>query len=366
MTPTIATLRPRVYPNDAQLRRKYLPHGALDHPAKMRIGLLLDLVRRYTGPGDWIIDPFGGQGTTLLAILPPGPRNVIACELEPDKAGMVGANLVHLRGLFDGGMEPLGDACVIGGDSRRLHTYAPLMGNVVMGSPPYPDARAGWRTGGVTEIFDEMHIGKIQRQENIRYGSTEGQIGGMRVGHANAVIGSPPYETTAKRNRTNEGYAQNNPERERRYGGSASRHVDGYGDTDGQIGAMDRDTYCQACFDVYHSCRRVTLPGGVMVMVTGNYVKGGEIQDVAALTIQLAEKAGWRLVERWVHAKSHVSFWRILHAQQGKPIVDTEDVLVFANGAAPDRRFTDLPPTNLRPFELQVAKRKAEQLVFPL
>ncbi len=41
------------------------------------------LISRYTGPGDWVLDPFSGSGTTLLEAMKLG-RNALGVELNPE------------------------------------------------------------------------------------------------------------------------------------------------------------------------------------------------------------------------------------------------------------------------------------------
>ena len=104
--------------------------------------------------------------------------------------------------------------------------------------------------------------------------------------------------------------------------------------------------------EVLRECRRVVVPGGVLVLVTGNYVRDGRVIDLAAATLALCRAAGWTPWERWEHRKSAVSFWRRLHRRQGRPIVTGEDVLVFVKGDAPAWDFAELPPTVHRPAQL--------------
>ena len=55
------------------------PNG---HETHKPVALMEELIRRYTNPGDLVIDPFAGSGTTALACLLQG-RRCIAIEREP-------------------------------------------------------------------------------------------------------------------------------------------------------------------------------------------------------------------------------------------------------------------------------------------
>lgn len=53
--------------------------GSRVHPTQKPLGLMMDLMRDFTNEGDWIVDPFCGAGTTLVAALKLG-RNAIGIE----------------------------------------------------------------------------------------------------------------------------------------------------------------------------------------------------------------------------------------------------------------------------------------------
>ncbi|WP_394825052.1 DNA-methyltransferase [Pendulispora albinea] len=55
------------------------------HETQKPLGLMLDLVRLFSDPGDVVIDPFCGSGTTLVAALRLG-RRAIGIELNPAHA----------------------------------------------------------------------------------------------------------------------------------------------------------------------------------------------------------------------------------------------------------------------------------------
>lgn len=64
------------------------------HPTVKSVALMRWLVRLITKPGDVVLDPFGGSGTTGVAALREG-RRVILVEREPDFAAICRARLEH-------------------------------------------------------------------------------------------------------------------------------------------------------------------------------------------------------------------------------------------------------------------------------
>ena len=58
-----------------------------DHPTVKPLALMLDLVGLFTSPGDLILDPFAGSGTTGVAALRLG-RRAILIEKDPKYAAL--------------------------------------------------------------------------------------------------------------------------------------------------------------------------------------------------------------------------------------------------------------------------------------
>jgi DNA modification methylase len=57
------------------------------HPAVFPLPLALDQISSWSNPGDVILDPFGGSGTTAVACQQLG-RNFILCEISQDYCGI--------------------------------------------------------------------------------------------------------------------------------------------------------------------------------------------------------------------------------------------------------------------------------------
>jgi hypothetical protein len=63
--------------HDLQEERKLI------HPFQKPLSLIRRLVLIYTNPGDLVVDPFGGSGTTALACKQTG-RNFVSMEIDTD------------------------------------------------------------------------------------------------------------------------------------------------------------------------------------------------------------------------------------------------------------------------------------------
>lgn len=473
---SIRILPSRTYRADAALRRALFTPESVRHPAKGHLELFRDLFRRYTLPGQWVVDPFGGIGGSLVGTVL--GRNVVLHELEPPFVDLARGNWAKLRAYADARRGeylpgvPLGQAVILQGDSRRLPFPDGDGADCAVTSPPFGAMNAPDAGGKVTQRPNRDGVGFEGGREAFLYSeSTPGQIGNLPLGDVSAVlssppyadaalqqgrekgarggdakrrakqdyaeygeptniallehapaavISSPPYADLASRDRSAEPYSQAmGPLLKAKWGtGDANRHIDGYGDSPGQIGALPHgvitsppygnsfsdwdatsnaaregqavlygderhsgprqnignipyydheheskrspkapegaETYADACLAVYRECFRVVRPGGVLVLVTGNYVRDSRMIDLAADTIAIATATGWTPVERWRHEKSTISFWRRLHARQRPdvPVVTWEDVLVFTKGRQ-GWSFADLEPTAVRPARVR-------------
>ncbi|WP_460366527.1 TRM11 family SAM-dependent methyltransferase [Actinocorallia lasiicapitis] len=118
---------------------RYVP-GSMRHPGKMLPAIASQVVGAFTEPGDLVVDPMCGIGTTLVEAIHLG-RDAAGMEYEADFAGLTAENVLHARG-----QGAAGSARVTCGDARNIATtLAGLRGRaaLVLTSPPY-----GSRTHG--------------------------------------------------------------------------------------------------------------------------------------------------------------------------------------------------------------------------
>ena len=72
----------RKYSIDNKVRAMLSRDVYTEHPSQKPIQLMRMLVEKFTNPGDTILDPFMGSGTTGVACVQTG-RNFIGIEIEP-------------------------------------------------------------------------------------------------------------------------------------------------------------------------------------------------------------------------------------------------------------------------------------------
>lgn len=146
-------------PATQRLRDRYHP-DSVKHPAKMLPAIVAHAVQAYTRPGDLVLDPMCGIGTTLVESLYLG-RRAVGVEYEARWAKLARTNLALAR---DAGIEL--DAAVHQGDARKLPDLLPerLRGrvNLVITSPPY---------GASTHGHVRVRAGEGVSKTDHRYGS---------------------------------------------------------------------------------------------------------------------------------------------------------------------------------------------------
>ena len=125
--------------------RKTPAEARLGHPAAFPLQLAERCIEIFTGgPGEAVLDPFAGSGTTLIAAYNLNRRG-LGVELYP-----------HYRALFEERMrqeardsagEPGPELRLVLGDARRLkHIFEQVSADFVLTSPPYWDILISRRT----------------------------------------------------------------------------------------------------------------------------------------------------------------------------------------------------------------------------
>ena len=115
--------------------------GVLRHPAKFPETLAQEFIEFFTKPGQWVLDPMVGTGSTLVAALRSG-RNSFGIELNPNYAEIA-------KQIVDSEREKLGtisddlSATIVTGDASRSIEYLQsariLAIDYMLTSPPYWD-----------------------------------------------------------------------------------------------------------------------------------------------------------------------------------------------------------------------------------
>lgn len=118
-----------LFPRDVERRKEMYPQEVFDHPAKANMFLTEELIYYLTEPGDTVLDPFGGTGTTMLAAL--HGRPTILIDIEDRFCGLMEETLSTWI--------PADPATVIirQGDCRQV---MPIPCDAIITSPPYATA----------------------------------------------------------------------------------------------------------------------------------------------------------------------------------------------------------------------------------
>ncbi|WP_061294054.1 TRM11 family SAM-dependent methyltransferase [Herbidospora cretacea] len=122
-----------------QRRGRYLAES-MEHPAKMLPAIAAKVIDTYSEPGELVVDPMCGIGTTLVEAAHLG-RESAGVEFEQRWADLARANLAHARrqGAPGTGKVVVGDARAI----SALLSDAAGQAALVLTSPPYGAATHG-------------------------------------------------------------------------------------------------------------------------------------------------------------------------------------------------------------------------------
>lgn len=146
-------------PSRLQRMGRYVPES-MRHPGKMLPAIAACVVEAFTRPGELVLDPMCGIGTTLVEAIHLG-RDAAGMEYEADFVSLAAKNLLHARA-----QGAKGAARLVGGDARTIASvYGSLAGQValVLTSPPY-----GSYTHGQVRSGRQSRSGRVEKY-NQRY-----------------------------------------------------------------------------------------------------------------------------------------------------------------------------------------------------
>ncbi|WP_245646050.1 TRM11 family SAM-dependent methyltransferase [Nocardiopsis trehalosi] len=108
---------------------------SLEHPAKMLPAIARHAIRVFTEPGDLVLDPMCGIGTTLVEAVHLG-REAVGIELEAKWASIARINLgvAAVQGAEGTGEVHIGDAARVAGQIAPAVSSA---ASLLLTSPPY-------------------------------------------------------------------------------------------------------------------------------------------------------------------------------------------------------------------------------------
>jgi len=266
-----------------QRRRRYLDESNA-HPGKMLPALAREAIRRYSRPGELVLDPMCGIGTTLVEAAHLG-RQAIGIELEPRWAQLAAANILHAE--TDGAA---GSAIALQGDARRLG---------------------------------------------------RGLLNGYRDSCA-LILTSPPYGPSTH------GHVRKHPDRVEKLNDRYSSNPDNLAHLPARRGPRThRPAFEEALGEILGRCARMLEPGrGRLVLTVRPYRQQGALVDLPGRLIALAERNGLAFCSREVallcglkddRLASRASFFQLYHQRAGTIermlLIGHEDVLVFTRAA---------------------------------
>ncbi|WP_215549170.1 TRM11 family SAM-dependent methyltransferase [Amycolatopsis sp. CA-230715] len=165
----------------SQRRGRYVPESTA-HPAKMLPAVAAHAIRAYTRPGELVLDPMAGSGTTLVEAIDAG-RRAVGVEYEPHWVSVTRANLDLAR---ERGHDHDGE--IVHGDARQLPFLLPDKYReqvaLVVTSPPYGPSTHGQVVTSGTGSDD----GKVHKYHH-RYGSALDRGNLANVGHHRLLAG---------------------------------------------------------------------------------------------------------------------------------------------------------------------------------
>jgi DNA modification methylase len=228
------------------------------------------LVNRYTRPGEVVLDPMAGAGSTAIAasLL---RRDSVMVEVEKEFADQIFEMMTNLASTLIA--DHLGDIRLIRGDSRKLSS---LLGNLKVDhcifSPPYgnilaPRGREGARL-----------LRRLAKERPYAFSYIMGQYGYRWPGNVGTVAS----------------YAQ----------------------------------YLEEMEKIYRSIHEVLPENGNMVLITRNFLVEQQEIFLDQDTISMCEQIGFELFER--HAfEVPKNIFRAFHEKLGHKWITEEDILAF-------------------------------------
>jgi SAM-dependent methyltransferase len=261
-----------------QRRGRYLPESSA-HPGKMLPALAAEAIRRYTQPGEFVLDPMCGIGTTLVEAIHQD-RNAIGVELEPRWASLAAANILHAEAH-----DAPGTAIALRDDAR-------------------------WLGRGLLDHYE---------------------------GAFALILTSPPY------GHSTHGHVRKHPDRVEKLNTRYSRNPDNLAHLPARRRGPGGTDFETALAEILAGCRRMLAPGGHLFLTVRPYRQQGALVDLPGRLIQLAAQAGLTLASREVallcglrggELVPRASFFQLYHQRHGAiprmQLIAHEDVVVLS------------------------------------
>ena len=183
----------------------------------------------------------------------------------------------------------------------------------IVSSPPYAEMTGKGLSEAQIKLCEKTQGRKFSKaswRSATDYSNDPSNIGNLSYGEIDKIITSPPYEGSEARDRSAEGWW--NEERELAKAGGSAKIARGYQAAEDNIGNLRSDTYLEAMLQVYQQCHKVLKSGGLMMLVTKNFIRNKKVVRLDLDTIKLCEQAGFIFKERHYRRLSSQSFWRVI------------------------------------------------------
>lgn len=282
------------HPARRQRAGRYVPE-ANAHPGKMLPAIAAHTIDAYTDPGETVLDPMCGIGTTLVEAARLA-RHGVGVEYEPRWATLARANLVHTRG--HGADETEGTGRVVDGDARRL---ADLL---------------------EPELRDRVAL----------------------------VVTSPPYGASTH------GHVRSTRDSGRSGIGKCNHR---YSSDRANLAHRGMPALVEGVTAILAGCRVLLRPGGIVAITTRPFREGGELVDFPAAVAEAGEAAGLEPLDRLVALLAGLrgdrlvprpSFFQLQEVRRararGEPrfVIAHEDLLIMRKPNEPQATVTQLRP----------------------
>jgi hypothetical protein len=363
--------------------KPFLEH-AIAHPAKANTKLLEFLVEMFTKPGDVVLDPMAGSGSTGVVAALYG-RNAIQVELESKFHSWMEKARENVEKHPT--LTPKGWIKNICGDARRLSELLTQVDSIIT-SPPYSNVATS-KEGAISPHMQGLisklsgipvkefahNVEKLKEAVKIaqskipfKYGDSPNNIGNLPLGNVDTIITSPPYVETITQGGTTKCYKEKyGYQQEENKGYSESKENIGnlpLGNVDAVITSPPyahestasketklekqglfkmghskelkserkgkSETYLEAMLKVYREMWKVLKPDGRAIIIVKPFIRNKKVVDLPWHTWLLMAKVGFTLERLYKLRLKQQSFWRILYYKKnsGVPKIAHEYVII--------------------------------------
>lgn len=247
---------------------KYKPflYHAQPHPTKNNVNLVEYLVKKLTNPGETILDPFAGTGSTgVIAAL--HSRNAILVEIEPVFCQWIAEAAKRVEVMST--ISHKGWIKIVCGDSTKL-----------------------------TKLLSDHGVNDI----------------------VDAMITSPPYTNRAADHRVSK----------YRKGGLFPEEKLDYKPSNGNLETIPWDKYIVSLQKVYSEVYKVLRPGGIVAVIVKPFYRDGKVVDLPYYTWLTLKATGYTLEKVYKNRLATKTFWRIVYEKKNpdKPHINHEYIVV--------------------------------------